>query len=183
MSKVQHEATLGLLLASALVLSIVTAVHLVASSNLAYAQDTRNERITNLHCAVRDDGTQVINWQASGLNPDLHYSFGVFDSNDQFLVSSGNRGAEMILFFESGNFAGYHPIGGVTLGEEYTVHLSDDTHLDLVLLDEASITCSAPEEEPDLTEIFPNQGQCIAEANTNPNSGITKEDCKAAFKA
>jgi hypothetical protein len=35
----------------------------------------------------------------------------------------------------------------------------------------------------ELREQFQNQGQCMREANINPSSGVTKEDCKAAFKA
>jgi hypothetical protein len=34
---------------------------------------------------------------------------------------------------------------------------------------------------PPLTELFSNQGQCIREANTNPDSGITRQDCQEAF--
>lgn len=34
---------------------------------------------------------------------------------------------------------------------------------------------------PPLTEQYRNQGQCIREANTNPDSGITRQDCQEAF--
>jgi hypothetical protein len=36
-------------------------------------------------------------------------------------------------------------------------------------------------EDIPLTEQFSNQGQCIREANTNPDSGITRQDCQEAF--
>jgi hypothetical protein len=41
--------------------------------------------------------------------------------------------------------------------------------------------CDEEEPEPPLTEQFDNQGQCIREANTNPDSGITRQDCQDAF--
>jgi hypothetical protein len=38
------------------------------------------------------------------------------------------------------------------------------------------------EPQPDLTEQFKNQDQCIEAANQNPDSGFTEDDCKDAFK-
>jgi PKD repeat protein len=47
-------------------------------------------------------------------------------------------------------------------------------------MDTIEVTVISP--LPPLNERFDNQGQCIREANTNPNAGFTKEDCKAALK-
>jgi hypothetical protein len=43
-----------------------------------------------------------------------------------------------------------------------------------------TVTVSNPAPLP-LTELFDNQGQCIREANTNPDSGITRRACQEAF--
>jgi hypothetical protein len=40
-----------------------------------------------------------------------------------------------------------------------------------------------PPPERDLTEEFPNQGQCISEANADRDDDLTREDCQAAFRA
>jgi hypothetical protein len=40
-----------------------------------------------------------------------------------------------------------------------------------------------PVTPPPLTEQFNNQGQCIREANRNPDAGFTREDCQNAFRA
>jgi hypothetical protein len=70
----------------------------------------------------------------------------------------------------------------------YTIIFYEDANLDTIpdeggLQVPTTFTCPEPPggEEPPLTEQFRNQGQCIAYSNSNPNSGITKEECQGAF--
>jgi hypothetical protein len=46
------------------------------------------------------------------------------------------------------------------------------------LVGEKSIVC----EGPTLADIFKNQGECIKYGRENPSSGISKAECRAAFK-
>jgi hypothetical protein len=41
------------------------------------------------------------------------------------------------------------------------------------------VTVSNP--SPPLTERFRNQGQCVSDANANPDEGITRRACQEAF--
>jgi hypothetical protein len=101
------------------------------------------------------------------------------------MVLEGDARIDWILTVAVGPFVFPNPIIGTfegQMGQEYTLQVVyDDIILDLIdveVIASKTVTCPLP-----LIEQFENQGQCIREANTNPSSGITKEDCKAAFKA
>ena len=172
------------LLASALVLSFVAAVQL-ATNNAVYAIEDEHGHSLIISCNVSEDGDATLTIDLDHPPPTDPTDFIRYDL--QVLDSSGNtlhylRAVPSDFQFQLSE--------GIQPGEQYTANLwrietlSDGTLVsEEVVLTETATCESPPDPEPPLTEQFKNQGQCIAHANHNPNSGITKENCQERFKA
>jgi hypothetical protein len=156
------------LLVAVLVLSLVAAIQLAANNNAVYAQTSASPTVTGRCEFDSNGGDPTMVWSLTNLDPSVNYRWSVDDNDPKF----GD--------WDSGSV----PSGVTSHTVETTSYVGQSADFRLRQLDPSgdilvamvTIIC-AP-----LTEQFENQGECIREANTNPNSGIKKEDCKAAFK-
>jgi hypothetical protein len=182
MSTLKHQATFGLLLSAALVLSFVAVVQLAAqlmvlpTTNIAaYAQDNENNEdsdSTSPSVEIRADATVLeapatFTFEAVTNFVPIDYFWDCGDGDVR-------EGTELRTFSCTYNQPGTYTV---------TVHtVLPDVPPDEpgIISDTIEVTVIPP--LPPLNERFDSQGQCIKEANTNPNAGFTKEDCKAAFK-
>lgn len=172
------------LLASALVLSFVAVIQL-ATNNAVYAIEDEYGHSLTISCNVSEDGDATLAIDLDHPPPIDATDFRVW-YDLQVLDSSGNTLHYLRAVPSDSQFQFSE---GIQPGEQYTANLwrietlSDGTLVSEEVVLTENATCeSPPDPEPPLTEQFKNQGQCIAHANANPNSGITKEDCKDAFK-
>lgn len=177
------------LLASALVLSFLAAIQLANNSNVAYGQST-DETVFG-ECSIHGDGTAILILEMNNLDVGSSYYGGYQGPGDAFL-----RGLFDFVATDTSALVSFDVVAEIFVpvqpGTQFTFYLYQDRDNNLStvgpeedeLVATETITCgSPPDPEPPLTEQFKNQGQCIASANASPNLGITKEDCKEAFKA
>jgi uncharacterized membrane protein YgcG len=182
------------LTSAVILLSSVGAVQL--RTNNAYAQDSDGYSITSLVCTydetVGEFGTYVVTATFDAAGPStIQFSTGVTGYFEQ--------GGQGII---AGDPDAYRP-GSAEDTLVVTVNLYEglffvpDTPPEDALRDTATVTCEPTSPPPDddeggddeeeqppqppLTDLFDNQGECIAYADANPDSGITREECNAAF--
>jgi hypothetical protein len=172
-NKKEQKTTSLVVLASALILSSVTAVQVVTSN--AYAQSS-SPTVTGT-CELErlpgeEAGTHLVTtFTVSGTEPSpTRYYHELLDS-DGDRISSG------------GAISGEFCFGGGEQGGERTFNLYQDFDGDFEtegiesdeLVASDTITC------PSYTELFSNQGLCIRHANANPGGTITRSGCQEAF--
>lgn len=176
-----------LLLASVLIMGVVSTVGILPQQQTAYAQSGEGVTVTATCTVQVHDGKNFLFVEVVG---DGEREGFVYQTS---VVEPSGVGHEQI----GGGGEG----GGIRTGQLFPAEFGGETFRVTVqevtqseweasgedafegrapFFDE-DVTC--PEVELDLTEQFPNQGSCITEANTNPNAGFTKEDCKTAFKS
>jgi hypothetical protein len=106
----------------------------------------------------------------------LTYDYRILDNGPGTITQTG----------DSNPIATYEAPSDVSSDQTVTIRVvvtsgSSDTS---VFFDTATVEILVTDNPPPppLTEQFPDQGSCINEANSNPDAGFTKDDCKAAFK-
>ena len=176
--------------AAVLALSLIASIGLVsmaASSAVAYAQVAGSEpTVVGKSCVLNqpDPNTPAtITFELWNLNTNNFHYVELLDPNGQLLSNILIPASipENPIEIEYTHPASIQP------GTEITIKLYEDVDSsgsvpepdELIASD--TVTCGSLPPLP-LTEQFKNQGECIAHANAIPNSGITKEDCKEAFK-
>ena len=193
-----------LLTSALLVLSSIAAVQLLATNNnVAFAQSSSITVTGTCDYYSPELGSPDqlnILFIVEGPQPNTFYYYIEIEESTGRVISSD--------YYD--NFAdGYGVSSDANPGETYSFSWYQDFDGDyndvgieeseLVASDSVTCTTSPPpedggdtgggdtgggddeEEQPPLTEQFDNQGQCIAYADANPDSDITREDCNAAF--
>jgi hypothetical protein len=102
-------------------------------------------------------------FEAEGEDPDVTYFLKISDSSGRTITEGSARGNVG---------TGFAP---AKAGETYTLEVREGSSSG-ELVATGSVTC------PELTELFSNQGTCIEAVQDGSVTGITKQQCKTAFK-
>jgi hypothetical protein len=165
-TKRERSPRIGLVLLGAAIASLVV-IGTTATMPTAAATTTSEITITaTCELANLSSGGRAIEveFNREGGDPDATYFEKISDSSGRVIGERSTRGGDTGTAFAP-----------ATPGETYTMEIRAEGPDGEVVATE-SVTC------PELTELFSNQGECIEEVQDPSFRGLTKNDCKNAFK-